>query len=202
MAKPAPKNLLPEELHYPAAFYDGQACFYERASRYSPSYFGGPTGIRFTGLRHGPRRLHHVMTLNWKTIPGIEEKGLSNLCLFYGMSYSGCTMTYEIVELFRYRLLELKPPKSLADWPYSGYPDLLPYLPLRVAQQVPCSPEQFRKLLIQNGEVKDNEVTVIVPPMFDLGMSLWGDSGDAEGVQIVFQVDVGKHRVRAYNECT
>jgi hypothetical protein len=118
------------------------------------------------------------------------------------MCYSGCSMTYEIEETFRFRLLELEPRKSSADWPYSGYPDLLPYVPLRLARRVRCSSEQFRELLIQQGEVKEDEVTVIVPPMFDLGMSLWGHSGDAEGVQIVFQLDVQKWRVRAYNECT
>lgn len=194
--------MLPEELQYPAAYFNGCAYFYERAIGYSPSYFGGPTSIRFTGLRHGPRALHHVLTLNWDAIPGIEDKGFSDLSLFYGMCYSGCTMTYEIVESFRYRLLELEPRKSSSDWPYSGFPDLLPYVPLCLKERVRCSPDQFRELLIQGGEVNAHEVTVIVPPMFDLGISLWGHSGDAEGVQIVFQLDVEKRRVRVYNECS
>ena len=177
--------MLPEELLYPAAFYDGHAFLYERASGYSSSYFGGPTSIRLTGLRHGPRPLHHMMTLNWDAIAGIEKQGYSSLSLFYGMCYSGCTMTYQIEETYRSRLLELEPRKSSADWPYSGFPKLLPYVPLRVARRVPCSAEQFRELLIQHGEVKADDVTVIIPPMFDLGISLWGHSGDAEGVQIV-----------------
>ena len=193
--------MLPQELEYPAAYYSGQACFYERATSYSPSYFGGPSDVRFSGLQHGPRPLHHLMTLNWQALPGIEKKGFSDLPLFYGMSYSGCTMTYEIEESLRCRLLELQPPKSSPDWPYSGYPDLLPYVPLRVARQIPCSPDEFREVLIQQGEVKPDAVTVIVPAMFDLGMSLWGHSGDAEGVQIVFQVNVEKWKVRVYNEC-
>lgn len=194
--------MLTEELYYPAAFYDGHAYFFERASTYSPSYFGGPTSIRFSGLRHGPRRVHHVMTLNWDAIPGIETKGFSNLSLFYGMCYSGCRMTYQIVELFRYRLLELEPRKSLADWPYRGYPELLPYVPLRLAKRTRCSCEQFRELLVQQGEVKEEDVTVIVPPIPDLGISLWGPGGDAEGVQIIFQFDVQSAKVRVYNECT
>jgi hypothetical protein len=191
--------MLPEQLHYPAAFYDGHAYFFERAPAYSPSYFGGPASVRFTGLRHGPRRLHHVMTC---AIPGLETKGFSTLSLFYGLCYSGCRMTYKIVELFRYRLLELKPRKSLADWPYSGYPELLPYVRLRLAKRTRCSSEQFRELLIQKGKVKEDEVTVIVPPMYDLGISLWGPDGDAEGVQIIFQLDVQNRRVKVYNECT
>ena len=194
--------MLPKELHYPAAFYNNHACFYERAQFYSSSYFGGPTSIRFTGLRHGPRRLHHMMTLNWDAIPGIEDKGYSDLSLFYGMCYSGCTMTYEIKESFSFRLLELEPRRSSSDWPYTPYPDLLPYVPLRLARRVRCTAEQFRELLIQQGDVKADEVTIIIPPMFDLGLSLWGHSGDAEGVQIVFQLDVERRRVRAYNECT
>ena len=94
--------MLPEELHYPAAFFDGYACLYERVPCYSPSYFGGPTSVRFTGLQHGPRHLHHMMTLNWDAIPGIETKGFSDLSLFYGMCFSGCTMTYEMVESFSF----------------------------------------------------------------------------------------------------
>ena len=194
--------MLPEELRYPAVYFDGHACLYERATKYSTSYFGGPTEIQLAGLRHGPRPIHHLMTLNWRAIPGIEKKGVTELPLFYGMGYSGCSMTYEIVESSRCKLLEMEPSKSSADWPYSGYPDLLPYIPLRLAQRVSCSQEQFRELLCQRSEVKPDEVTVIVPAMFDLGISLWGHSGDAEGVQIVFHCDIEKGIVRAYNECT
>ena len=90
----------------------------------------------------------------------------------------------------------------MASQDYTPYPDLLPYVPLRLARRVRCTAEQFRELLLQQGEVKAEEVTIIIPPMFDLGLSLWGHSGDAEGVQIVFQLDVEKRRVRVYNECT
>ena len=143
-----------------------------------------------------------MITINWDIIPGIEKKGFSSLPLFYGMCYDGCTMTYEIEVSSRLRLLELEPRMSTDDWPYSGYPDLLPYVPLRLAQRVPCSPEQFQDLLIQGDDVNPDQVTVIVPPMFDLGLSMWGHSGDGEGVQIVFQCDVRARTVRAFNECT
>ena len=194
--------MLPDELQYPAAFYGGHAHFYERDVRYSPSYFGGPTSIRFSGLRHGPKRLHHIVTLNWDAIPGVEDHGFSDISLFYGMCYSGCTMSYQMTESLRFRLLELQPRKSSADWPYSKYPDLLPYVPLRLARRVGCSPERFREFLIQRGEINSKEVVVVIPPMFDLGMSLWGPSGDAEGVQVVFHLDLETRTVRAYNECT
>src|SRR5689334_8887027 len=108
--------MLPKVIHYPAAYYNGHAFFYERASGPSPSHFGGPTNIRFTGVVHGPRRLHHMMTLHRDAIPGIEKEGFSELSLFYGMCYSGCTMAYEIGEGSNFHLLELDPSKSSADW--------------------------------------------------------------------------------------
>jgi hypothetical protein len=193
---------LPRTLHYPAAYYDGYVCLYERTANWSPSYFGGPTDIHFTGKRHGPRSLHHVMTLGWDAIPGIQKKGYRELSLFYGMCYSGCTMMYEIVKTSPCRLLEFEPRKSSTDWPYSGYPDLLPYVPLRLARRVGCSPRTFGKLLIQEPEIRPEQVTVVVPPVFDLGVSLWGPSGDAEGVQIIFQCDLETSTVRAFNICS
>jgi hypothetical protein len=203
----------PEELQYPAAYYDGHACLYERSTKFSHSYFGGPPhfSFKFTGKPFGTRPIHHVMTLYWNILPGIEKKGFSDLPLFYGLRYGGCRMKYEIVppewEISEIEgllaskralpdlseachVLEMEPTKSSEDWPYIGYPDLLPYVPLQLAKRIPCSPEEFQDLIVHGDEVKPNEVTVVVPPMYDLGLSLFGHSEDAEGLQLVFRCDL------------
>lgn len=194
--------MLPEKLNCPVVYSNGHAHFLERVSGFSLSYFGGPSEREIFGLRHGPHRIHHILTLNWQTIPGLDEPGVFEIPLFYGLRFDGCSMAYDFSETSRCRLLELEPRKSSAEWPYSGYPDLLPYFSLGVARRVECSIEQFRKLLAQRDELFSDEVVVIVPPLFDIGVSLWGRSGDSEGVQIVFRCDIKKQIVRVYNECT
>ncbi len=192
----------PEQINYPTAYYDGQACFYERASAPSPSRIGGSSDVQFSGIVHGPRRLHHILTLGSDELPGIEQRGITGLSLFYGMCFSGCSMSYEVRDAIRYRLLELEPTESSDDWPYPDYPDLLPCVPLRLAQRIPCSRDRFSEFLAQQDKIEADELVVVVPPISDLGMSLWGDDGDAEGVQIIFRCDLQTRIVRVYNQCS
>ncbi len=193
--------MLPEQITYPAAYFDGHACFFERASIPSSSRIGGASDIKFSGFVHGPSPLHHIVTLGSDALPGIEQKGFASLSLFYGMCFDGCSMTYEVRDAIRYHLLELDPSESSDDWPYPEYPDLLPRVPLRLAKRIPCSRDQFSELLLQQDKIKADELIVVVPPLSDLGMSLWGD-GDEEGVQIIFRCDLQTRRVRAYNQCS
>ena len=211
--------MLPEELIYPAAYFDGHACLYERSPKFSNSYFGGSphSAFKFTDLSFGARSIHHVMTLYWDILPEIEKKGFSDLPLFYGIRYGGCRMKYEVLppdldfseieeRLTSKRglpdlssvcqILEMEPRQSSEDWPYASYPDLLPYVPLQLAEMIPCSPEDFQGLILHGDEVKPKEVTVVIPPMFDLGISLFGHDADAEGLQLVFRCDLeNKKRV-------
>jgi len=220
--------MLPEELHYPAAYFDGHACLYERATTFSSSYFGGAPHFpyKFTGRSFGPRPLHHVMKLHSGILPGIEKKGFSELTFFYGIHYDGCVMKYEILPppestfleiedslsvasetgskigfpdlSSECHVLEMEPVQSSGNWPYPGYPDLLPYVPLKLADRIPCCPEEFQGLILHGDEVKPEEVTVVIPPMYDLGISLFGHSADAEGLQLVFRCSLEnkKHTIR------
>jgi hypothetical protein len=209
--------MLPEELQYPAAYYEGHACLYERATKFSNSYLGGPphNTFKFSGMSFATRPIHHVMTLCWNILPGIEKKGFSYLPLFYGLRYGGCVMKYEILQpeldtsdiekrlsskcgfpdlRSECHILEMEPRVSSEDWPYEGYPDLLPYVPLQLSERVPCSPEDFQGLILHGDDVRPEEVTVIIPPMFDLGISLFGHDADAEGLQLVFRCDLENKR--------
>ena len=119
------------------------------------------------------------MTLYWDVLPGIEKKGFSELPLFYGFRYAGCSMKYEILppseSVFKEiedclssgsrlsglpdlsdecHILEMQPRESSEDWPYAGYPDLLPYAPLQLAMRIPCSPEDFQGLILHGDKVK------------------------------------------------
>jgi hypothetical protein len=144
------------------------------------------------------------------------------LTLFYGIHYDGCVMKYELLppsESFfleiehslsaasdteskiqipdlssECHILEMEPLESSGNWPYAGYPDLLPYVPLELADRIPCSAEEFQGLILHGDEVKPEEVTVVIPPMYDLGISLFGHSADAEGLQLVFRCNLENNK--------
>lgn len=191
----------PDKLLYPALFHNGEAYFLERSDIHTGSYFGGPTEDAITGIKHGPRKIHHIATLNGHCFkPLWDVIGAFELKLLYGMCYSGCHMKFEtsvpVVEV-----LEMTPKVSDASWPYSDYPTYLPYFPLRLQQSSKCTLEKFLKLSCQQINVAEHEVLVLIPPIPVLGMSLWGPSGDGENTQIVFRCDLTKQTVEAYNQC-
>jgi hypothetical protein len=190
----------PDDLILPAAFYDGCAYFFERLDRWSPSRFGGPSDVIVSGISHGPRPLHHIATLGGKDLP--IGKFLLQMPLLYGLSYSGCTLRYRKVTSGSIELLELEPTTSSEVFPYPNYPPLLPYLPLRVAKQKRCKFREFSEYSCQpDWQVDSSSLIVLVPPSPILGMSLWGVSGDAECVQIVFECDVSRGVIKAFNQC-
>nr|AIA17112.1 Unknown Function [uncultured bacterium] len=190
----------PDDLILPAAFYDSCAYFFERADRWSASRFGGPSDVTISGVKHGPRRLHHIATLGGKDLP--IGKFFLWLPLFYGLAYTGCTLQYRKLSTSSVELFELEPTKSTEDFPYRDYPPLLPYLPLRVAKIERCDFREFSELSCQpNWDIDASSLIVLVPPSPILGMSLWGPSGDAECSQIVFECDVFKGVIKAFSQC-
>jgi hypothetical protein len=97
----------------------------------------------------------------------------------------------------------MEPTKSSDDWPYSDYPVLLPYVPLEVKESRECSLSEFSDSVMQGiDKTHDAEVIVIIPPNAELRMSIWGPSGDANDVQIIFRYDATTGITKAYNACT
>jgi len=192
----------PDEVHFPVAYYNGTAFFFAPTDRHSPTYFGGPSDITFTGVRHGPEPLHHILTLAGAVIPALVDYHVFSLPLFYGLRYDACSLTYRMPERSVCEITKLQPRRSSADWPYRDYPRLLPYIPLRLSRRTRCTAKRFAKLSYQGLEIKPTTMVVVVPPVFIGGVSMWGPMGDAEGVQIVFECDFENKTVRASNQCT
>src|SRR2546422_1919345 len=133
----------PEELQFPAAYYDGTAYFLERDDRFSWTYFGGPYEGTFNGLDGDSQSLHHILTLHGGIIPPLEHHPLGlGVSLFYGMQHDGCELTYRILGPVLCEVIELEPREASADYPYPHYPRLLPYIPLRLAKRIDCTAEQ------------------------------------------------------------
>lgn len=191
----------PNELKFPVAYYDGKAYFMEPNDIFSWTHFGGPCEMTFTGAGSDPHSLHHILTLHADVIPSLAYPG-SEVSLFYGMQYDGCELSYRILNSSQCEILKLYPSEAEVDLPYSDYPRLLPYIPLRLARRTNCTAKQFVKLAWQGLDIKPKTLAVIVPPIFIGGVSMWGRSGDAERVQIIFECDLEKKTIKASNQCT
>jgi hypothetical protein len=186
------------------AFHDDTLYAFERGDEFSGSWFGGPLDATISGLTLGPYPLHRVATLGGEHIPALKstlENGLQiDIPLFYGLRYDGCSMHYRFRSNSDVELLHLAPTQSSVDWPYSDYPALLPYIPLRLAGEPRHERyQEFAERFWNMPEQQPAELLAAVPPPAAIGMSLWGKAGDAEEVTIVFECDLKEKLVKATN---
>src|SRR5262245_45476408 len=111
----------PDELVHPTLFYGGEAFFLERCQTRTASYFGGPFEGSVTGVKHGPRQIHHVATINGDCFePLWHVVGGGTLRLMYGICYEGCRLKYRNSAVAT-EVLEIEPTVSKNDWPYPEY---------------------------------------------------------------------------------
>jgi hypothetical protein len=180
------------------AFHDNTLYTFERADRLTASCFGG-TLRKISGRPFGPKPRHRIASLGQLHIP---ERHISDLPLVYGMHYGGCELSYRVEPGWRVELLQIDPASSSEDWPYPNFPPLIPYVPLRL-DDVPrrVSYDQFAAPFPNMPEKQSAEMIVAVPPPAAIGLSFW-DIGDWDGVTIVFECDVQKRHVRAFNVTT
>jgi hypothetical protein len=183
------------------AFHDSRLYTFERASRYSPSVFGGPLNAKISGRPFGPKPLHLVANLCGWHIPALSENQIVELPLIYGMHYSGCQMDYRLAFTHQVELLSIVPAASSDDWPYLHFPPLLPFAPLRLDDTPkPESYQEFAARFPNMPERQAAELIVAVPPPTTVGLSLWGE-GDGENATIVFTCDLKAKEVSVTNVC-
>ena len=133
-----------------------------------------------------------------------EQRPLFELPLLYGMQYSGCCLSYRLGLRSdrKVSLTSITPRRSSRGWPYEHYPTLLPYVPLSIKQRRRMSYRAFARGYPNLSNTQPASLVVVVPPPSSIGVSLWGPVGDAEEVTIVFECDVARETVKAYNICT
>jgi hypothetical protein len=183
-------------------FHDGVAYQLVRSNEHSFSTFGGPLELDITGQNFGPRRLHKIARLSFHEIPVLgPPRYVFEIPLVYGMCYSGCRMDYKF-QKSGIDVLKIEPPTSSEDCPYIDYPHLLPFAPLRIGEKRHCSWEAFAEDLPNVSYEQPAELIAVVPPAMTLGVSMWGEHGDAEGVALVFECDLNEKRITTYNACS
>jgi len=181
-------------------YHEGTVTSLVRSGEHSSSVFGGPLEVEVRGSRL-PKPLHHIATvsLNHLKVLGPPHY-VWEIPLVYGLVYSGCSVRYRLeggsIELSSGQLGE-----PTEDWPYRAYPELLPYVPLEVGSTSKETWEQFAMRAPNLPEVAPSTIVMLVPPPVTLGFSMWGRSGDAEGVTLVFECDLETKTVASYNVC-
>ena len=88
------------------------------------------------------------------------------------------------------------------DWPYADYPKHLPYWPITEISQEPCTWQEFGESIFDVRDAPPAPLIFALAPPMTAGISLWGRIGDAEGVQIVWEVEPETNTIKARNRCT
>lgn len=209
--------MTPDDIQWPALYTAGTAIFFGPSDNFGQAYFGGPLEHRFTGIAFGPASLHRIFTFSPAYLPQpAGHKLQGNLSLFYGMRFGGCTLRYKVPVMggvgAQYiggtkdetEILEIDPVESSNDWPYHGYPEFLPYVPLSESNRVNMPLVQFLEELTWQGleDPSEDDMIIVVPACPRLGVSIWGRMGDEEAVQLVFRYNYRTFEVTATNQCT
>lgn len=166
---------------------------------WSFDFFGGPLERRLSGIQVGPMPLHHIATFMAGHVGAVPQIGA--IPLAFGMCFDGCQMAYRF-DRKQIEITHMRPCTSTEDWPYANYPLLLPYYQLKLTGTEECSWERFAHLFINQPDKQPADVVAVVPPPFDIGMSLWGPGDDSNDVQLVFNCDLGKRTIEATSHCT
>ena len=163
----------------------------------SPHSFGGPLGIDVDGWAAGYPLPHRVVTIDLSDpVFGLQRGSVPRLPLLYAFRIDACAMSYRITTATTVELVSCQG-KPEADWPYPGYPGQFPRIPLRFDPVDSVPPANA------HGERPEpGELLVVVPCSPAYGVSLWGEDGDAEGVQVLFRVAVTDRIVTAWNVCS
>jgi hypothetical protein len=145
-----------------------------------------------------------VLTLSCDDpVLGLWMPELSELPLVYGFVFDECRLKYRVVGDREIEMLHMKPKRITDDWPYPNYPAFFPEKRLGLRSDGAIEPDRVEELTWQGLESIDPAIDalVIVPQSRGYGVSLWGEDGGAEDVQVIFEIDVAARTVAAANQC-
>ena len=153
-------------------------------------------------LDHTIHGASEIAKLNLVANFGSTITQLEGIPLLYAYQHEGCVMKYRVdgERVIVEHMDEIEPSN---DWPYENFPRFFPEVSLAIVHQHAMSFDDFCELAVQ-GYFEEGDETwahVIVPPSEAYGVSLWGEDGDAEGVQTLFSVDPEHKRVVTSNQC-
>ena len=172
-----------------------------RSAALSLSVFGGPLDREVTGARLA-KPLHHIATVHVSHLQAFDNPHqVWKLPLVYGLHYESGLLRYSFEDRQSIAVAPGLLGEPTPDWPYPCYPELLPYVPFEAGTPKQEPWEEFCRRAPNLPSQQPSEVVVLVPPPATIGFSMWGPSGDAEGVTLVFECDLERQTVTTYNVC-
>lgn len=193
-----------EQLTTPVIAVRARILLADFRSRAGLHKFGGPLALDvLSGATRAPT-LHRVLTLDLTDpLLGFSIDGVGELPLVYGFVHDGCRLRYRIVADGQIELLEAPAGAPASDWPYANYPAAFSEKRFSLIDDGAIEPDQVEELTWQGIEKLDlaEGVVALVPPSTSYGLSLWGEDGDDELVQVVFGIDPNQRIITAYNQC-
>lgn len=183
-------------------FHDGQHHVLESGGADGGSRFGGAIVRPLDeGKVTAAAVLHNIVTIGPADSAAmrLDEFG-GGMSLVAPMRHDGTWLEYEHgATLVVRRVSELVTDGS---WPYPGFPDEVPELPLQLVESRPSTREQFSQLA-PNLEMDERiDLFVLLPTPCDIGFSLWGPEGDAEEVALAWFCEAQSGLIRVCNLCT
>ena len=185
-----------------AVYFEGYAYFLRRGPSSGNSVFGGAPPVMMAGIRETilePDKLHYVGNVSHRDIPPLASH-VSDIPLFYGFTFDGCDLRYELESPSKLNLMDLRPARPSVDYPYPNYPKVFPRIPLMLGRKQFMTYAQFANDYPNLPEDQPSDIIVVVPPPASIGISLWGEYGD--DVTVVFECNLLLGTVNAYSHCT
>lgn len=200
-AAPTLKAIVDEcgDLIFPIIIRGSKVVVFRICEGDSPHVFGGelPSYIKI------PSRsiIHNVASIDTSVCDILSDINHSVLHLLYAFRHDGEGAKYKI-KGSSIKVGRVSPRKPDEDWPYEGFPNFFEKKFLEVWGVIQADDHAIEALLHQHVDISNsNLVVAVVPPSKDYGVSLWGEHGDAEMVQCIFEYDLSKEKVSTYNIC-
>lgn len=192
-----------DSYQYPVLVHDDEMSVASLAPSSYQHYFGGPLALTLKNFSSKQGTLHRLLTIYLTdSLLNLEIPELSQLPLLYGFMFDGCQLSYKVLDDSTVEILSLEPTEISSDWPYENYPEQFQEQPVTFATPQKLSEKEWQNLTWQGLPEKTSEkLYVIVPPSQHYGVSLWGEMGDAEGVQVVFTIDLATQIISVENQC-
>jgi hypothetical protein len=182
-------------------YCEGVSYSYGRGDDGFEARYGGPLEEKVSGVNFGNHGLHQVAVIGGgRTIEAIAREYAFAVPLIYGFRYDGCLLKYKFSPNL-IEITEISPDASSDDWPYRNYPTILPYYSMRCIHREEKSWRAFAEDFPNLSEVQPAQLMAIALPPHSIGYSMWGWTGDAGGVSVVFECDLKEKMVCAYNIC-
>jgi hypothetical protein len=97
----------------------------------------------------------------------------------------------------------MTPKAPTDDWPYERYPGHFAEKRVIFGRPKQISPKEITELTCQGLDKQaGDQLVAVVRPSETFGVSLWGEEGDAEMVELIFRVQPETGQVSVSNQCT